>query len=111
MGKTVTAVSLDAPPPMERVSWDEIIRIQGSDPAELMLRREGNAVIQRVLDSLPAEYRAAIVLSDIEGHPDRSVSKIMLCPLETARSRIQHGRILMKKALEEIEKGGKIFLA
>jgi RNA polymerase sigma-70 factor, ECF subfamily len=102
MDRTAAAVSLDAPSTSEDVGWsDEVMQRERLDPADLMMRREDDAMIQRALNSLPAAYRTAVELCDIEGLTCERISEIMVCPLETVRSRVQEGHLLMKKALEE----------
>jgi len=101
-------VSLDAPTPVEDAGWDEIIRGNDADPADLMVRKEEDAMIQQALSSLPVVYRTAVVLCDIEKLPYERISEIMACPLGTVRSRIHQGRVLMKNAFEAIEKRGRL---
>jgi DNA-directed RNA polymerase specialized sigma24 family protein len=48
-----------------------------------------------------------VELCDIEGLPCERISEIMACPLETIRSRIYEGHLLIKKALAEIESEAK----
>ena len=93
---------------MENAGWDEIIRGDDADPADVMLRQEEDAMIQKALNSLPMVCRTAVVLCDIEGLPYERISEIMACPLGTVRSRIHQGRVQMKNVFEEIEKKGRL---
>lgn len=104
MERTTALVSLDASSAAEDVGRnDEMMRREGVDPADLMLRREDDALIQQALNSLPAAYRTAVELCDIEGLPCERISEILACPPETIRSRIHQGHLLIKKALGEKE--------
>ena len=103
MAKTTITVPVDVSSPGIEVGWDEVIRRDETDPADLMLRRENDAMIQNALKSLPASYRTAVELCDIEGLSCERISEIMFCPIETVQSRLQQGHVLMKKAFEEIE--------
>ena len=100
-------VSLDSPSPVEDEGWEEIIRGSDADPADLVVRQEKDLMIQKALNSLPAVYRSAVVLCDIEGLSYERIGEIMACPLGTVRSRIHHGRMLVRKAFEELEKKGE----
>jgi len=59
------------------------------------------------LNAVPVHYRTAVTLCDIEGLSYEQISEIMACPVGTVRSRIHQGRLLIRKAYEELEKGGK----
>lgn len=100
-------VSLDAPSPVEGTGWEEIIRGDDADPADLIFREDEDRMIQDALNSLPVAYRTAVLLCDIEGLPYERISEIMVCPVGTVRSRIHQGRALMRKAFEEIGSRGR----
>jgi RNA polymerase sigma-70 factor (ECF subfamily) len=55
--------------------------------------------IQRALDSLPPEFRAAVVLCDIEGLSYEEIAATLDVKLGTVRSRIHRGRAQLRKAL------------
>src|SRR5256885_15577972 len=107
MGKTMATISLDGSSPGDIVGWNEVVHREGPDPADLMVRREDDALIDQILDSLPPAFRTAVVLSDIEGLSLERMSELMLCPLETVRARVRQGHKLMKKALQAIERRGR----
>ena len=56
--------------------------------------------IQRALDSLAPEYRAAVVLCDIEGLSYEEIAATLNVKLGTVRSRIHRGRGQLREALE-----------
>jgi RNA polymerase sigma-70 factor (ECF subfamily) len=99
-------VSLDAPAPVEDAAWEEIIPSGEPEPTEGLMRQESEKLVQRALETLPVHYRTAVVLCDIEGLSYEEIGEVMACPVGTVRSRIHQGRLLVKKALEEIDKGG-----
>ena len=99
-------VSLDAPAPVEDAAWEEILPGGGEEPAEGLLRREEDSMVQRALESLPVHYRSAVALCDIEGLSYDEIGEIMACPVGTVRSRIHQGRLLVRKAYEEMAKSG-----
>tara|TARA_B100001093_G_scaffold93236_1_gene85506 strand:- start:1963 stop:2538 length:576 start_codon:yes stop_codon:yes gene_type:complete len=65
--------------------------------------------ITGALNSLPVDFRVAIILSDIEGFTYDEVAKISDIPIGTVRSRLFRARNLMKDQLREYakEKGFK----
>jgi len=60
---------------------------------------EMNDCIRGVIDSLPGDYRAALVLHDLEGHTAAEVAEISGCSLPTAKIRIHRARARLKQAL------------
>jgi RNA polymerase sigma-70 factor (ECF subfamily) len=97
-------VSLDAPAPREDTGWDELLPGTDPEPGSGMMRREEDVMAQRALDSLPAHYRAAVTLCDIEGLSYEAIGEIMSCPVGTVRSRIHQGRLLARKAFMQMQK-------
>ena len=57
--------------------------------------------IQRAIDSLPATFRVAVVLVEIEGYTYQEVADLLEVPLGTVRSRLYRGRALLQRALWE----------
>ncbi|MBE1877090.1 RNA polymerase sigma factor SigE [Myceligenerans pegani] len=56
--------------------------------------------VQRALDELRPEYRAAVVLCDIEGLSYEEIAKTLNVKLGTVRSRIHRARAQLREALE-----------
>lgn len=65
-----------------------------------LIAGEMNACIRGVIDSLPADYRAALVLHDLEGMTAEQTAAIVGCSLPTAKIRIHRARQRLRKALE-----------
>lgn len=57
--------------------------------------------VQRALDELPAEFRLAVVLSDIEELSYKEIADAMNCPIGTVMSRLHRGRKMLQKTLRE----------
>lgn len=71
-----------------------------SPPADEALAAEAlPEEIQDALRTLPAEYRAAIVMCDVVGLSYQEISDSLEVPVGTVRSRIHRGRALLRQAL------------
>ena len=55
--------------------------------------------VERALATLPPDFRAAVVLCDVEGLSYEEVAEIMDAKLGTVRSRIHRGRAMLRAAL------------
>lgn len=105
MRREKPTVPLDAPREEGARDAVELLPARDESPAEAALRAERDRALQKALDSLPAHYRAAVALCDVEGLSYEEISRIMTCPVGTVRSRVHQGRVLLKKAFERIEGG------
>jgi RNA polymerase sigma-70 factor (ECF subfamily) len=61
---------------------------------------EMNACVRTVIDSLPEDYRAALVLHELEGLTADQVAQVSGCSVATAKIRIHRGRGRLKVALQ-----------
>ena len=57
--------------------------------------------VAAAMDSLPIEYRTAVLLADIEGFSYREIADRVGCPIGTVMSRLSRGRRLLKKRLQD----------
>jgi RNA polymerase sigma factor (sigma-70 family) len=55
--------------------------------------------IERALATLPPDFRAAVVLCDVEGLSYEEIAAILKAKIGTVRSRIHRGRAMLRKAL------------
>jgi RNA polymerase sigma factor (sigma-70 family) len=55
--------------------------------------------VQEALDALPADFRAAVVLCDLEGLSYEEIAATLGIKVGTVRSRIHRGRVLLREAL------------
>ena len=56
--------------------------------------------IQHCLDELPVEFRAVVVLTDIQGMDYKEVSASVRVPLGTIKSRLARGRLRLRECLQ-----------
>ena len=59
-----------------------------------------NSCIREEIDSLPENYRAALLLHDIEGLTAAQTAEATGCSLANAKVRIRRARARLQKALE-----------
>lgn len=88
--------SLDEPIPNMDQEKTPDVPDESCIPENLTLRTELGKVIQDALKKLPTEFRAAVVLCDIQGFSYEEISQILQCSLGTVRSRIHRGRRLLR---------------
>jgi RNA polymerase sigma factor (sigma-70 family) len=72
----------------------------GPSPAEAFDDRHLDDDIQAALKALAPEYRAAVILCDIEGLSYEEIADALGIKLGTVRSRIHRGRAQLRAALE-----------
>jgi RNA polymerase sigma-70 factor (ECF subfamily) len=99
-------VSLDAPAPVEDAGWADLLPEDEPSAADELILKESLDLLQRALTRLPTTYRSAIALCDIEGLSYEDIAQVMAIPVGTVRSRIHQGRVLLRKAYEELERSG-----
>ncbi len=61
--------------------------------------------VRRALDSLPIEFKLAVIMSDLQDYSYKEISAFMNCPIGTVMSRLFRGRRLMKEFLEREKQG------
>jgi RNA polymerase sigma-70 factor, ECF subfamily len=105
--RITTNLFLDMVRRRQRVRFDPLAddaaeRLPGRDPApDAQVHDRGfEADVQAALDSLPPEFRAAVVLCDIEGLSYEEIAATLGIKLGTVRSRIHRGRAQLRAALE-----------
>ncbi len=70
-------------------------------PERALLDRSVSDDVQRALDSLPDDFRTAVVLCDVQGLSYKEIAEIMQTPVGTVMSRLFRGRKLLATALRE----------
>lgn len=72
---------------------------QMKNPEQEALENSFDENVQRALDLLPADYRMAVLLADIEGFSYREIAEILEIPVGTVMSRLYRGRKLLEEAM------------
>jgi len=57
--------------------------------------------VQRALEDLPADYRMAVVLADLENFSYKDIAEILEVPVGTVMSRLYRGRKMLEAAMLE----------
>jgi RNA polymerase sigma-70 factor (ECF subfamily) len=73
-----------------------------ADPSSLLENQERERLVRAAINALPAHYRVAIILRDLEGFSYQEVADILGVPLGTVKSRINFGKRLLRKTLRAI---------
>jgi RNA polymerase sigma factor (sigma-70 family) len=86
----------------EGIAEDAHDRLAGREPSpqQVLDDRSFDGDIQTALDDLPPDFRAAVVLCDIEGLSYEEIAATLDIKLGTVRSRIHRGRAQLREALD-----------
>jgi RNA polymerase sigma-70 factor, ECF subfamily len=70
-------------------------------PETEVLESIPDAEVKEALESIPEQFRMAVILADIEGFSYKEIAEILDVPIGTVMSRIHRGRKLLQKRLWE----------
>jgi RNA polymerase sigma-70 factor (ECF subfamily) len=105
--RITTNLFLDQVRRKQRIRFDSLAddaaeRLPGREPgpAQVYDDTHFDDDVQRALDALPPDFRAAVVLCDIEGLSYEEIAATLGIKLGTVRSRIHRGRAQLRAALE-----------
>jgi RNA polymerase sigma-70 factor (ECF subfamily) len=82
--------------------WDRVMVEQSPDapaPDDAAAGSQERARIMRALDTLPANHKQIIVLSDLEGLSYKEIAEVLSIPMGTVMSRLHNARKKLKDAL------------
>jgi RNA polymerase sigma-70 factor (ECF subfamily) len=86
---------------MVDIDDNESAHIIDAEPDQPLVVDEMSICMQQVIERLPADYRTALVLHDLEGRTAAELAEIAGCSIATAKIRIHRARRCLKQALEE----------
>lgn len=87
------------PEPGEERGYEEYLADPGPSPFDTMLDRETQALIEEALGAMNPNFRAALVLREMEGLSYEEIAEILDVSLGTVKSRILRGRDALRKHL------------
>ena len=104
--RITTNLFLDQARRKQRIRFDALsderaARLSSPDPGPdaAYVDRTFDDDIEQALATLPPDFRAAVVLCDVEGLSYEEIAEILDAKLGTVRSRIHRGRAMLRKAL------------
>ena len=77
---------------------------RGEDPAAEALDHIGVEEVRNAIEDLPPAYRAAVLLTDVEGFSYKETAEILEVPVGTVMSRLHRGRQRLQQKLYEYAK-------
>jgi RNA polymerase sigma-70 factor (ECF subfamily) len=87
------------PEPGEAQGYQDWLQDPGPSPFELALDEETHTLVESALQEVPAAFRAALVLREMEGLSYEQIAEVLEITLGTVKSRILRGREALKKNL------------
>jgi RNA polymerase sigma-70 factor (ECF subfamily) len=73
-----------------------------TDPSGPLEQDDRVRQVRAALDSLPADYRAVLVLKEIDGQKYEAIAQILNCPIGTVRSRLHRARMELRDRLRHM---------
>ena len=70
-----------------------------SPPEQTAVQSEMSACVQRFIRELPPDYRAALILSDLQGMKNREIADVLDISLDTVKIRLHRARKKLRAAL------------
>lgn len=89
----------------ELLPFDDVLRDVpdvGAPTAELAEASELREQLESLLAELPANYRAAVVLRDVEGFSNEEAAELLDLDIRNFKSRLHRGRMALRARLEEL---------
>lgn len=74
-------------------------------PFEQLAEKEVQATVRRALAAVPALFRSAVILRDLEGLSYEEIAEVLEVSVGTVKSRILRGRRMLKEILDPLLRG------
>jgi RNA polymerase sigma-70 factor (ECF subfamily) len=103
-------VSLDEP---VRTGEDEVYRELAAtegDPEQVLENKEFGGLVRLAMGELSREYRAVLVLREIEGYSYEEVADVLNCSLGTVKSRLNRARQILKQKVTVLAQEAGVIL-
>jgi len=101
--KNRAKVQVLAPPEKEEGTpfWDRVADSRGMLASRDTESGDMNKAIQKALQTLPEDYREAVILRDMEDLDYQEIAEALKTGIGTVKSRIARGRALLREKLRE----------
>lgn len=70
------------------------------EPEEALMRKDVESALSHCLETLPSEFRAVVIMIDLQGFDYEEVSEAVRTPLGTIKSRLARARHKLRDCLE-----------
>jgi RNA polymerase sigma-70 factor (ECF subfamily) len=87
--------------------WRTVDRHPAPSAEDLVLGSLPDQAVQQALALLPAQFRMAVLLADVQGFSYREIAEIAGVPIGTVMSRLHRGRRALFKQLWQLTKAGR----
>lgn len=103
-----TFVELTGAEPAAETAPDPEVNYEPStdSPSELMELLDDE--VKNAVESLPDDFRQAVIMADLEDMSYKEIADAMACPLGTVMSRLYRGRKLLRERLYSYAKGHRL---
>jgi RNA polymerase sigma-70 factor, ECF subfamily len=71
-----------------------------SEPGKLYERQELRRVVERAIESLPADYKSVVLLRDVQGLAYQEIAEATGLTLEAVKTRLHRARLMLRRKLE-----------
>ncbi|MCS7187163.1 MAG: sigma-70 family RNA polymerase sigma factor [Armatimonadetes bacterium] len=95
-------LSSESAEPLEESAEAEILECAREDPEKILLAREREQLLDWAIQQLPPDWRAVLVLREIEGLSYAEIAEILGIPIGTVESRLFRARKKLRQILEPI---------
>jgi len=80
---------------------DDDVAVDGAPLLDtLLIRKDMNECIRGLVNDLPENYRAVLVLADLEGFTNAETGEVLGLPLDTVKIRLHRARLQLKKSMD-----------
>ena len=97
--KKQQTTSLEDTLELEEGSVKKEIESPAATPEEHAIRQETAFYMQMLISELKEEYRAVVILRELEGYSYEEIADILSCSLGTVKSRISRARLYLKERI------------